>query len=96
MVARRYVQSPEPYNLNPRPLHDKRGERGDKRRREGLALVGPSFRLTSAHDLQEAQFQSLACLSHPPCFLSSQIMESRASSSEFEILCMTHERFVFV
>ena len=39
VVARRYVQSLEPYNINPRLLHDKRGERGDKRRLEGLALL---------------------------------------------------------
>ena len=75
MVARHYVQSPEPYNLNPRPLYDKGGERGDKRRREGLALVGPSFRLTSAHDVQEAQFQSLAGLSHTPFFILSEYGE---------------------
>ena len=69
VVARHYIQSPEPYHLNPRPLHHKRGERGDKGRREGLALVGPSFRLTSAHNLQEAQFRSLACLSPDPTFI---------------------------
>ena len=42
VVVRRYIQFPEPYNLNPRPLHDKGGEQGDTRR-EGLVLVGPSF-----------------------------------------------------